>query len=124
MNNNTTEYSKLLQKLDIILHDDNLSNNERKDQIVNEIINPLYDKAFDLILEKDKLEKDKVKEDKFEEVVALDLQVGDHFFFRGKEFVVREKDSEGCEAEVLEPDQLWEGEHNYLFILEIVDKKL
>ena len=119
MNNNTTEYSKLLQKLDIILHDDNLSNNERRDQIVNEIINPLYDKAFDLILE-----KDKVKEDKFEEVVALDLQVGDHFFFRGKEFVVREKDSEGCEAEVLEPDQLWEGEHNYLFILEIVDKKL
>ena len=124
MNNSTTEYSKLLQKLDIILHDDNLNNNERRDQIVNEIINPLYDKAFDLILEKDKLEKDKVKEDKFEEVVALDLQVGDHFFFRDKEFVVREKDSEGCEAEVLEPDQLWEGEHNYLFILEIVDKKL
>ena len=119
MNNSTTEYSKLLQKLDIILHDDNLNNNERRDQIVNEIINPLYDKAFDLILE-----KDKVKEDKFEEVVALDLQVGDHFFFRDKEFVVREKDSEGCEAEVLEPDQLWEGEHNYLFILEIVDKKL
>ena len=114
MNNNTTEYSKLLQKLDIILHDDNLNNNERRDQIVNEIINPLYDKAFDLILEKDKLE----------EVVALDLQVGDHFYFRGKEFVVREKDGEGCEAEVLEPDQLWEGEHNYLFILEIVDKKL
>ena len=114
MNNSTTEYSKLLQKLDIILHDDNLNNNERRDQIVNEIINPLYDKAFDLILEKDK----------FEEVVALDLQVGDHFFFRDKEFVVREKDSEGCEAEVLEPDQLWEGEHNYLFILEIVDKKL
>ena len=119
MNNSTTEYSKLLQKLDIILHDDNLNNNERRDQIVNEIINPLYDKAFDLILEKDKLE-----EDRFEEVVALDLQVGDHFFFRDKEFVVREKDSEGCEAEVLEPDQLWEGEHNYLFILEIVDKKL
>ena len=117
--NNTTEYSKLLQKLDIILHDDNLNNNERRDQIVNEIINPLYDKAFDLIIEKDKL-----KEDKFEEVVALDLQVGDHFFFRDKEFVVREKDSEGCEAEVLEPDQLWEGEHNYLFIMEIVDKKL
>ena len=114
MNNSTTEYSKLLQKLDIILHDDNLNNNERRDQIVNEIINPLYDKAFDLILEKDKLEK----------AVALDLQVGDHFFFRGKEFVVREKDSEGCEAEVLEPDQLWEGDHNYLFILEIVDKKL
>lgn len=114
MNNSTTEYSKLLQKLDIILHDDNLNNNERRDQIVNEIINPLYDKAFDLILEKDKLE----------EVVALDLQVGDHFFFRDKEFVVREKDSEGCEAEVLEPDQLWEGDHNYLFILEIVDKKL
>ena len=119
MNNSTTEYSKLLQKLDIILHDDNLNNNERRDQIVNEIINPLYDKAFDLIIEKDKLEKDR-----FEEVVALDLQVGDHFFFRDKEFVVREKDSEGCEAEVLEPDQLWEGEHNYLFILEIVDKKL
>ena len=114
MNNSTTEYSKLLQKLDIILHDDNLNNNERRDQIVNEIINPLYDKAFDLIIEKDKLEK----------AVALDLQVGDHFFFRGKEFVVREKDSEGCEAEVLEPDQLWEGDHNYLFILEIVDKKL
>ena len=114
MNNSTTEYSKLLQKLDIILHNDNLNNNERRDQIVNEIINPLYDKAFDLIIEKDKLEK----------AVALDLQVGDHFFFRGKEFVVREKDSEGCEAEVLEPDQLWEGDHNYLFILEIVDKKL
>ena len=114
MNNSTTEYSKLLQKLDIILHNDNLNNDERRDQIVNEIINPLYDKAFDLILEKDKLEK----------AVALDLQVGDHFFFRGKEFVVREKDSEGCEAEVLEPDQLWEGDHNYLFIQEIVDKKL
>ena len=114
MNNSTTEYSKLLQKLDIILHDDNLNNDERRDQIVNEIINPLYDKAFDLIIEKDKLEK----------AVALDLQVGDHFFFRGKEFVVREKDSEGCKAEVLEPDQLWEGDHNYLFILEIVDKKL
>ena len=120
MNNSTTEYSKLLLKLDIILHDDNLNNNERRDQIVNEIINPLYDKAFDLIIEKDKLENS----NKFEEVVALDLQVGDHFFFRGKEFVVREKDSEGCEAEVLEPDQLWEGGHNYLFILEIVDKKL
>lgn len=121
MNNSTTEYSKLLQKLDIILHDDNLNNNERRDQIVNEIINPLYDKAFDLILEKDKLENNN---NKLEEVVALDLQVGDHFFFRDKEFVVREKDSEGCEAEVLEPDQLWEGDHNYLFILEIVDKKL
>ena len=119
MNNSTTEYSKLLQKLDIILHDDNLNNDERRYQIVNEIINPLYDKAFDLIIEKDKLEKDKL-----EKVVALDLQVGDHFFFRGKEFVVREKDSDGCEAEVLEPDQLWEGDHNYLFILEIVDKKL
>lgn len=120
MNNSTTEYSKLLQKLDIILHDDNLNNNERRDQIVNEIINPLYDKAFDLILEKDKLESN----DKFEEVVALDLQVGDHFFFRGKEFVVREKDGEGCEAEVLEPDEMWTGDSNYLFILEIVDKKL
>ena len=120
MNNSTTEYSKLLQKLDIILHDDNLNNNERRDQIVNEIINPLYDKAFDLIIEKDKLENN----NKFEEVVALDLQVGDHFFFQGKEFVVREKDSDGCEAEVLEPDQLWEGDSNYLFILEIVDKKL
>ena len=73
MNNSTTEYSKLLQKLDIILHDDNLNNNERRDQIVNEIINPLYDKASDLIIEKDKLEK----------AVALDLQVGDHFFFFG-----------------------------------------
>ena len=114
MNNSTTEYSKLLQKLDIILHDDNLNNNERRDQIVNEIINPLYDKAFDLIIEKDKLEK----------AVALDLQVGDHFFFRDKEFVVREKDSEGCEAEVLEPDEMWTGDSNYLFILEIVDKKL
>ena len=119
MNNSTTEYSKLLQKLDIILHDDNLNNIERRDQIVNEIINPLYDKAFDLIIE-----KDKVKEDKFGEVVALDLQVGDHFFFRGKEFVVREKDGEGCEAEVLEPDEMWTGDSNYLFILEIVDKKL
>lgn len=114
MNNSTTEYSKLLQKLDIILHDDNLNNNERRDQIVNEIINPLYDKAFDLIIEKDK----------FEEVVALDLQVGDHFFFRDKEFVVREKDGEGCEAEVLEPDEMWTGDSLYLFILEIVDKKL
>ena len=119
MNNSTTEYSKLLQKLDIILHDDNLSNNERRDQIVNEIINPLYDKAFDLIIEKDKLEKDK-----FEEVVALDLQVGDHFFFQDKEFVVREKESDGCEAEVLEPDEMWTGDSNYLFILEIVNKKL
>ena len=114
MNNSTTGYSKLLQKLDIILHDDNLNNIERRDQIVNEIINPLYDKAFDLIIEKDKLEK----------AVALDLQVGDHFFFQGKEFVVREKDSEGCEAEVLEPDEMWTGDSNYLFILEIVDKKL
>ena len=114
MNNSTTEYSKLLQKLDIILHDDNLNNDERRDQIVNEIINPLYDKAFDLIIEKDKLEK----------AVALDLQVGDHFFFRGKEFVVREKDSEGCEAEVLEPDEMWTGDSNYLFTAEIVDKKL
>ena len=120
MNNSTTEYSKLLQKLDIILQNDNLNNNERRDQIVNEIINPLYDKAFDLIIEKDKLENG----DKFEEVVALDLQVGDHFFFRDKEFVVREKDSEGCEAEVLEPDEMWTGDSNYLFILEIVDKKL
>ena len=120
MNNSTTEYSKLLQKLDIILQNDNLNNNERRDQIVNEIINPLYDKAFDLIIEKDKLENS----DKFEEVVALDLQVGDHFFFRGKEFVVREKDGEGCEAEVLEPDEMWTGDSNYLFILEIVDKKL
>ena len=120
MNNSTTEYSKLLQKLDIILHDDNLNNIERRDQIVNEIINPLYDKAFDLIIEKDKLENN----DKFEEVVALDLQVGDHFFFRDKEFVVREKDSEGCEAEVLEPDEMWEGDSLYLFILEIVNKKL
>ena len=119
MNNSTTEYSKLLQKLDIILHDDNLNNNERRDQIVNEIINPLYDKAFDLIIE-----KDKVKEDKFGEVVALDLQVGDHFFFQGKEFVVREEGIEGCEAEVLEPDEMWTGDSNYLFRLEIVDKKL
>ena len=114
MNNSTTEYSKLLQKLDIILHDDNLSNNERRDQIVNEIINPLYDKAFDLIIEKDKLEK----------AVALDLQVGDHFFFQGKEFVVREEGIEGCEAEVLEPDEMWTGDSNYLFTAEIVDKKL
>ena len=114
MNNSTTEYSKLLQKLDIILHNDNLNNNERRDQIVNEIINPLYDKAFDLILEKDKLEK----------AVALDLQVGDHFFFQGKEFVVREEGIEGCEAEVLEPDEMWTGDSNYLFTAEIVDKKL
>lgn len=114
MNNSTTEYSKLLQKLDIILHDDNLNNNERRDQIVNEIINPLYDKAFDLIIEKDKLEK----------AVALDLQVGDHFFFQGKEFVVREEGIEGCEAEVLEPDEMWTGDSNYLFTAEIVDKKL
>ena len=114
MNNNTTEYSKLLQKLDIILHDDNLNNDERRDQIVNEIINPLYDKAFDLIIEKDKLEK----------AVALDLQVGDHFFFQGKECVVREEGIEGCEAEVLEPDEMWTGDSNYLFTAEIVDKKL
>ena len=114
MNNSTTEYSKLLQKLDIILHNDNLNNDERRDQIVNEIINPLYDKAFDLILEKDKLEK----------AVALDLQVGDHFFFQGKEFVVREEGIEGCEAEVLEPDEMWTGDSNYLFTAEIVDKKL
>ena len=114
MNNSTTEYSKLLQKLDIILHNDNLNNNERRDQIVNEIINPLYDKAFDLIIEKDKLEK----------AVALDLQVGDHFFFQGKEFVVREEGIEGCEAEVLEPDEMWTGDSNYLFTAEIVDKKL
>lgn len=114
MNNSTTEYSKLLQKLDIILHDDNLNNDERRDQIVNEIINPLYDKAFDLIIEKDKLEK----------AVALDLQVGDHFFFQGKEFVVREEGIEGCEAEVLEPDEMWTGDSNYLFTAEIVDKKL
>lgn len=114
MNNSTTEYSKLLQKLDIILHDDNLNNIERRDQIVNEIINPLYDKAFDLIIEKDKLEK----------AVALDLQVGDHFFFQGKEFVVREEGIEGCEAEVLEPDEMWTGDSNYLFTAEIVDKKL
>ena len=114
MNNSTTEYSKLLQKLDIILHDDNLNNDERRDQIVNEIINPLYDKAFDLIIEKDKLEK----------AVALDLQVGDHFFFQGKEFVVKEEGIEGCEAEVLEPDEMWTGDSNYLFTAEIVDKKL
>lgn len=114
MNNSTTEYSKLLQKLDIILHDDNLNNIERRDQIVNEIINPLYDKAFDLIIEKDKLEK----------VVALDLQEGDHFFFQGKEFVVREEGIEGCEAEVLEPDEMWTGDSNYFFTAEIVDKKL
>ena len=114
MNNSTTEYSKLLQKLDIILHNDKLNNNERRDQIVNEIINPLYDKAFDLIIEKDKLEK----------AVALDLQVGDHFFFQGKEFVVREEGIEGCEAEVLEPDEMWTGDSNYLFTAEIVDKKL
>lgn len=114
MNNSTTEYSKLLQKLDIILHNDNLNNDERRDQIVNEIINPLYDKAFDLIIEKDKLEK----------AVALDLQVGDHFFFQGKEFVVREEGIEGCEAEVLEPDEMWTGDSNYLFTAEIVDKKL
>ena len=114
MNNSTTEYSKLLQKLNIILHNDNLNNDERRDQIVNEIINPLYDKAFDLILEKDKLEK----------AVALDLQVGDHFFFQGKEFVVREEGIEGCEAEVLEPDEMWTGDSNYLFTAEIVDKKL
>ena len=114
MNNSTTEYSKLLQKLDIILHDDNLNNDERRDQIVNEIINPLYDKAFDLIIEKDKLEK----------AVALDLQVGDHFFFQGKEFVVREEGIEGCEAEVLEPDEMWTGDSNYLFTAEIVDKRL
>lgn len=114
MNNSTTEYSKLLQKLDIILHNDNLNNDERRDQIVNEIINPLYDKAFDLIIEKDKLEK----------AVALDLQVGDHFFFQGKEFVVREEGIEGCEAEVLEPYEMWTGDSNYLFTAEIVDKKL
>ena len=114
MNNSTTEYSKLLQKLDIILHNDNLNNDERRDQIVNEIINPLYDKAFDLIIEKDKLEK----------AVALDLQVGDHFFFQGKEFVVREEGIGGCEAEVLEPDEMWTGDSNYLFTAEIVDKKL
>ena len=114
MNNSTTEYSKLLQKLDIILHNDNLNNDERRDQIVNEIINPLYDKAFDLIIEKDKLEK----------AVALDLQVGDHFFFQGKEFVVREEGIEGCEAEVLEPDEMWTGDSNCLFTAEIVDKKL
>ena len=114
MNNSTTEYSKLLQKLNIILHNDNRNNDERRDQIVNEIINPLYDKAFDLIIEKDKLEK----------AVALDLQVGDHFFFQGKEFVVREEGIEGCEAEVLEPDEMWTGDSNYLFTAEIVDKKL
>lgn len=56
--NNTTEYSKIIQKLDIILRNDNLNAFEKKLHIVNEIINPLYDKAFDLILEKEKLEKE------------------------------------------------------------------
>lgn len=56
--NNTTEYNKIIQKLDIILRNDNLNAFEKKLHIVNEIINPLYDKAFDLILEKEKLEKE------------------------------------------------------------------
>lgn len=63
MNNNTTEYSKLLQKLDSILYNDNLNNFEKKLHITNEIINPLYDKAFDLVLEKEKLENEKLKKE-------------------------------------------------------------
>lgn len=56
--NNTTEYNKIIQKLDIILRNDNLNAFEKQLHIVNEIINPLYDKAFDLVLEKEKLEKE------------------------------------------------------------------
>lgn len=56
--NNTTEYNKIIRKLDIILRNNSLNDYEKKLQIVNEIINPLYDKAFDLILEKEKLEKE------------------------------------------------------------------
>ena len=58
-----TEYNKIIQKLDTILYNDNLNDFEKKLQIVNEIINPLYDKAFDLILEKEKLENEKLKKE-------------------------------------------------------------
>lgn len=61
--NNTTEYNKIIQKLDIILRNDNLNAFEKQLHIVNEIINPLYDKAFDLILEKEKLENEKLKKE-------------------------------------------------------------
>lgn len=61
--NNTTEYNKILRKLDNILYNDNLNDFEKKLHIVNEIINPLYDKAFDLILEKEKLENEKLKKE-------------------------------------------------------------
>lgn len=61
--NNTTEYSKIIQKLESILYNDDITNFEKKLQIVNEIINPLYDKAFDLILEKEKLENEKLKKE-------------------------------------------------------------
>ena len=56
--NNTTEYNKIIQKLESILYNDDITNFEKKLHIVNEIINPLYDKAFDLVLEKEKLEKE------------------------------------------------------------------
>lgn len=53
---------------------------------------------------------------------TLDLRVGDHFIFKGKEFVVWEEESTGCVAEVLEPDEEWTGDHHYLFAAEVVDK--
>lgn len=59
--NNTTEYSKIIQKLESILYNDDITNFEKKLQIVNEIINPLYDKAFDLIIELDKIKKENEK---------------------------------------------------------------
>lgn len=56
-----TEYNKIIQKLDIILRNDNLNAFEKQLHIVNEIINPLYDKAFDLIIELDKIKKENEK---------------------------------------------------------------
>ena len=56
------------------------------------------------------------------EVNTLDLRIGDHFIFQGKEFVVREEESIGCIAEVLEPDEEWTGEYGYLFAAEVVRK--
>lgn len=72
--NNTTEYNKIIQKLDNILRNDSLNDFGKELQIANEIINPLYDKAFDLILENEKLKKEnerlKRKQKKLEKEVS------------------------------------------------------
>lgn len=52
---------------------------------------------------------------------TLDLREGEHFWFKGKEFVVEEEESIGCVARVVEPDEEWVGDRGYLFAAEVVE---